>query len=65
MIDEPTRRRHDDVGAARQIAVLDRIRGSAVDADRVDLEAATVADGLLRNLLRPLFYNGKNVSEVL
>jgi hypothetical protein len=44
----------DDVGAARQIAVLDRIRRPAVDADRVDLEAATIADGLLGDLLREL-----------
>ena len=36
MIDEAAGRRDDDVGAARELAVLDRIRRSAVDAHRVD-----------------------------
>ena len=54
VVDEAARRGDDDVGAARELPVLDRVRRPAVDADRVDPEAAAVADGLLGDLLREL-----------
>ena len=36
VVDEAARRGDDDVGAARELPVLDRVRRAAVDADRVD-----------------------------
>ncbi len=54
VVDETARCGNDDLGAAREIAVLYRVRCPAVDADGLDPEAAAVAQRLLGDLLRQL-----------